>query len=137
MCACWAQSRPRCDNHNLEQPEPWHCPHYMLSFALHVALLGFGLLLLAFALLAELPNSPLAIAGDHNSPLAIAGDRQEPPVSSHKDQGAVRAATAAAEPPLLPGACVTACCSVRCPSVTLLHTPLSCAVSAAYYAILW
>ena len=39
-------------------------------------------------------------AGD--PPLAMAGERQEPPVSSHRDQGAMRAATAAAEPPLLP-----------------------------------
>ena len=38
----------------------------------------------------------------------MAGDRQEPPVSSHKAQGAMRAATEAAEPPLLPAACIAA-----------------------------
>ena len=35
-------------------------------------------------------------------PFAMAGARQEPPVSSHKDQGANLAATAAADPALLP-----------------------------------
>lgn len=42
-------------------------------------------------------------------PFAIAGDLQEPPVSSQRDQGAIRAATEAAEPPLLPATSTIIC----------------------------
>ena len=44
----------------------------------------------------------------------MAGARQEPPVSSHKDQGANLAATAAADPALLPVQTQAFACSVLC-----------------------
>lgn len=55
----------------------------------------------------------------------MAGARQEPPVSSHKDQGANLAATAAADPALLPEQTQALACSTHVSFPVLVMKDLS------------